>query len=127
LAYEFQHFPEKISPNLSRRIEEGWNYSYERYETAMQRAVRARQRFTELMRDYDILLSPSARGEAPQGLKTTGDSVFNRSWTLLGTPSVTIPCGTGPSNLPIGIQVSGAYNTDSTTLLCAHWAWHQLN
>jgi len=127
LAYEFQHFPEKISPNLRRRIEEGWNYSYERYDTALQRAALARQRFTELMGEYDILLSPSARGEAPRGLQTTGDSVFNRNWTLLGTPSVTIPCGTGPSNLPIGIQVSGAYNTDAATLLCAHWAWHQFN
>ena len=127
LAYEFKYFPEKISPNLRRRIEEGWNYPYARYETALQRTALARQRFTELMGEYDILLSPSARGEAPQGLQTTGDSVFNRSWTLLGTPSVTIPCGTGPSDLPIGVQVSGAYNTDSVTLSCAHWAWHQLN
>ncbi|GJQ15356.1 hypothetical protein GpartN1_g7147.t1 [Galdieria partita] len=36
---------------------------------------------------------------------TTGDSLFQRGWTLLHCPAVNIPIGRGPRGLPIGIQL----------------------
>ena len=30
----------------------------------------------------DVILTPSSKGEAPEGLHTTGDAVFNKMWTL---------------------------------------------
>ena len=43
------------------------------------------------MADFDVILSPSAPGAAPQGLTSTGSSIFNRLWTLMGTPCVNVP------------------------------------
>ena len=74
------------------------------------------------MRDYDFLLTPPARGEAPKGLSSTGDAVFNRAWTLLGVPCVTLPFGAGPQGLPLGVQLVGAMDGDSALLAHAHWA-----
>ena len=59
--------------------------------------------------------------EAPAGLASTGDPVFNRAWSLLHTPSVQVPITTGPRNLPLGLQVVGRIGDDARTLAVAHW------
>jgi Asp-tRNA(Asn)/Glu-tRNA(Gln) amidotransferase A subunit family amidase len=74
------------------------------------------------MADYDFLITPSAPGEAPATLETTGSSVFNRVWTLLGVPCVTLPFGTGPHKVPLGVQLVGPFDGDSALLAWAHWA-----
>ncbi|MEJ1974813.1 MAG: amidase [Acetobacteraceae bacterium] len=56
---------------------------------------------------FDVVLTPAAIGEAPVGLHTTGDHLFNKSWTLLHVPCVAIPAGRGPQGLPLGLQVVG--------------------
>ena len=74
------------------------------------------------MRDYDFLLTPSAPGEAPDNLNTTGSSVFNRVWTLFGVPCATLPCGAGPRGLPLGVQLVGSFDADVELLAWAQWA-----
>src|SRR5204862_222432 len=69
-----------------------------------------------------FLLTPSAAGEAPASLASTGDPVFNRAWTLFGVPCVTLPFGRGPGGLPLGIQMVGAFDADMALLAWAHWA-----
>ena len=39
----------------------------------------------------DIVIAPSATGEAPAGITSTGDPVFNRPWQLLACPVVHLP------------------------------------
>jgi amidase len=60
----------------------------------------------------DALLTPAAIGEAPVGLAATGDPAFNRLWTLLHLPCLSIPWGTGPSGMPVGVQLVGAHGAD---------------
>jgi Asp-tRNA(Asn)/Glu-tRNA(Gln) amidotransferase A subunit family amidase len=79
------------------------------------------------MKDLDVLLTPSAPDEAPRGIARTGDSLFNRNWTLLGAACVTIPAGRGPQGLPIGIQFVTPYDEDLRVLSCAHWAANALD
>jgi Asp-tRNA(Asn)/Glu-tRNA(Gln) amidotransferase A subunit family amidase len=67
----------------------------------------------------DVVLTPSAPGEAPEGLHTTGDAIFNRMWTLLHVPCVGIPVCRGPRNLPIGITLVGPRLTDARLLAIA--------
>ena len=67
----------------------------------------------------DVILAPSAQGEAPEGLHTTGDAVFNRMWTLLHGPNVGIPCCRGPKNLPVGVTLIGKRWSDSRLLSIA--------
>ena len=72
------------SPPISRRIET---------------AEAFRRHLDDIFADVDVLLTPSAAGEAPEGLGSTGDPSFNSIWTLAWTPCVTLPAGTGPQGL----------------------------
>ena len=69
----------------------------------------------------DLLLCPSAPGEAPKGQEFTGDPRFNSIWTLAGTPCVTLPAGTGDMNMPLGIQLVGLRHADDRLLSTAAW------
>ena len=65
--------------------------------------------------------SPSAPGEAPEGLGFTGEPAFNLVWTSLHVPCVTVPVGRGPHGLPLGIQVVGPRGADAQVLAWARW------
>ena len=121
LAWEYFNHPNQISAELKPRLDEGWRVSREDYDALRAHASRCRAALADAMRDVDFLLTPSARGEAPRDLGTTGDPVFNRAWTLFGVPCVTIPFGKGPHGLPLGVQLVGAYDGDSALLRWAHW------
>jgi len=122
LAWEQSRHREAISARLLKRLDEGWAVSREQYDNALQTARDARRQFADLMRSYDLLLTPGARGEAPLGLASTGDPLFNRVWTLLGVPCITLPWGSGPQGLPLGIQLVSAIEQDTTLLAHAQWA-----
>jgi Asp-tRNA(Asn)/Glu-tRNA(Gln) amidotransferase A subunit family amidase len=74
--------------------------------------------------NLDVILTPSAKGEAPEGLHTTGDAVFNKMWTLLHVPNVGVPVCLGPTGLPVGVTLVGARMADARLLTiaaaCAH-------
>jgi len=71
------------------------------------------------MRGAVALLVPSAPGEAPHGLGSTGDPAFNRVWTLLGLPCVNVPGWTGPGGLPVGMQLVGRRGAERALLAAA--------
>ena len=83
---------------------------------AVDHADRCRALLPEVFADHDVLLTPSAVGEAPVGLAATGDPLFGRMWTLLGTPAVAVPGLLGPAGLPLGVQVVAAPDADATAL-----------
>ena len=72
--------------------------------------------------ELDAILTPAAPGEAPVGLHTTGDAIFNKVWTLLHAPCVTIPAGRGPADLPLGLQLVGPRYGDGALLARARAA-----
>jgi Asp-tRNA(Asn)/Glu-tRNA(Gln) amidotransferase A subunit family amidase len=122
LGWEQAQHREAISATLLKRLDEGWAVTREQYDAARQTARDARRQFADLMRGFDLLLTPSARGEAPKGLASTGDSLFNRVWTLLGVPCITLPSGNGANGLPLGIQLVSEMNEDTALLARADWA-----
>ena len=89
-------------------------------------ARQCRRALAESLRDVDFLLTPSTPSEAPASLASTGDPVFNRAWTLLGVPCVTLPHGKGAHGLPLGIQLVGPFDADMALLGWAHWTRGQL-
>ena len=127
LAWEQTHHAAQLSESLRRRLDQGWALSREAYDAARQAARVGRRKMTERMRDFDFLVTPAAGGEAPASLQSTGTSEFNRVWTLLGLPCVTLPSGAGPSGLPLGIQLVGSFDQDMQLLRWADWAARSLN
>jgi Asp-tRNA(Asn)/Glu-tRNA(Gln) amidotransferase A subunit family amidase len=75
----------------------------------------------EARRCLDALVTPSAVGEAPSGLASTGDPAFNPIWTLLGAPCVTIPAARGPAGMPLGVQLVGPLDEDAALVATAEW------
>ncbi|WP_445501674.1 amidase [Microvirga sp. G4-2] len=111
--------PDRLSAKLREILQIGAAISPEDYDSAQSLAAEARARMADVLDDLDVLLTPSAPGEAPQGLEATGDPVFNRVWTLLGAPCVNVPGLTGPSGMPIGVQAVGRIGDDQRTLAAA--------
>jgi Asp-tRNA(Asn)/Glu-tRNA(Gln) amidotransferase A subunit family amidase len=124
LAHErLAHWPQ-ISARLQGLLAEGLKVTHERYDAAQVLARNCRRTLADVFADCDVLLAPSAPGAAPAGLDMTGDPVFNRMWTLLRTPCVTVPVAAAANGLPVGLQVIGAFGNDAQTLAAAHWV-HQ--
>jgi len=81
----------------------------------------ARAAFPAAIEGFDAVLTPAAPGEAPRGLDWTGDPAFNALWTLLHGPCITVPAGTGPRGLPLGVQLAGRIGEDAALLAWAEW------
>lgn len=125
-AYEYIYHPDKLSPQFTALMEDGNGVSYADYREAQARSVGCRQKLADLMASYDVLLAPSAPGEAPPGHDATGDPLFSRMWTLLYVPSVTLPVATGDTGLPIGVQVVGKAHGDGALISDAQWIHDRL-
>ena len=122
LAHEAAQHRSRISPMLLERIDAGRSISYAEYAKALVYAADCRRRLTVLASDIDAIVTPSATGEAPLGLGSTGNTAMNRLWTLLHGPCVTVPAGEGPAGMPLGIQFVGLPGADARTLGVAMWA-----
>jgi Asp-tRNA(Asn)/Glu-tRNA(Gln) amidotransferase A subunit family amidase len=121
LAHERRTAPERLSDTLRATLDEHEAVPRSRYDEAMALARGCRHAFDRSFRDVDVLLTPSAPDEAPQGLASTGSSLFNRNWTLLGVPCVTVPFGRGAKGLPLGLQIVGRYDDDARVLKAAEF------
>jgi len=110
-----------LSPQLTGLLSRGDAATADELRAARARASRAAAEASARLAGLDALLTPSAPGEAPEGLESTGDPVFNRVVTLLGLPALGLPAGNGPSGLPLGIQLVGARAGDAALLGTGAW------
>jgi len=122
LAYERVQRAAELSPRLGQQLDEGMAVGPAEYDAAQKVYRAALARLDEFFGRCDALLAPAAPGEAPQGLGFTGNPVFNRMWTLLGTPCVTLPTIWGNSGLPTGIQLVGRPGHDAQLMAAALFA-----
>ena len=81
--------------------------------------TRLRPLYDQRLGDFDAWLTPSAPGEAPLLKDGNGEATFNRLFTALHLPCVTIPGQTGPAGLPVGVQLVGARFSDQRLLAAA--------
>ncbi len=126
LAYERLAHRAALSKQLSATLDAGLAITPERYDAAQTLARNCRRTLADVFANCDVLIAPSAPGAAPASLAMTGDPVFNRMWTLLRTPCVTLPVALAANGLPVGLQVIGAYGSDVATLAGAHWVHEKL-
>jgi Asp-tRNA(Asn)/Glu-tRNA(Gln) amidotransferase A subunit family amidase len=82
------------------------------FEQAQWHVVQCQQAMAEVFKDCDAVITPSTCGEAIADVVSVSNSAFNRIWTLLHVPCVTIPAFEGPNGMPVGLQVVGPVGDD---------------
>jgi Asp-tRNA(Asn)/Glu-tRNA(Gln) amidotransferase A subunit family amidase len=121
LGWELQTHREGISEGLRERLDFGLAQSDDVLAGAYAVFEQTQRAFPAALDGLDVLVTPSAPGQAPKGLDWTGDPAFNFIWTSLHVPCVTVPAGRGPDGLPLGIQIVGRQGDDRAVLAWAQW------
>ena len=121
-AWEIDHHYNMISETLrNNRLKDGLACSFEKYRDSRSFLARMRRSLHDVFNDYDVLLAPSASGEAPVGLNATGNASHCVLWTSTHVPCMTLPLFTGPNGLPVGAQLIAARNHDRLLFDVARW------
>ncbi len=121
IAWEVSAASSQLSEGLLERMQWGANQGPAALDAARQVFWNAQAAFKDSIAGLDAILTPSAPGEAPEGLGWTGDPSFNFIWTCLWVPCVTVPVAQGPRGLPLGVQVVTGLGQDSAALAWAEW------
>jgi Asp-tRNA(Asn)/Glu-tRNA(Gln) amidotransferase A subunit family amidase len=111
----------KLSNYMQKAISNGNKHSAKEYAEAIDFMKRSYESYKEVFEDYHGVLSPSSPGVAPKGLKSTGTAEFNRFWSFMGTPCISLPLLQGENNLPLGVQLIGDKYDDLRFLGVARW------
>lgn len=119
LADERRRHEAKLSSILKSYLDEGRSISARAYDGAIAATRELIRDIDSVFGDADVILSPPAPGEAPMGLQATGDPAFNRVWTQLQLPCLTLPAGVGPNDMPVGVQLAARAGQDALLLSAA--------
>ncbi len=100
-----------------------------RRNTTRRRLTRSRasRHWRTLFERCDAIITPSTCGEAAADLVSVSNSAFNRVWTLMRGPCLTVPAFTGPNGMPVGLQIVGPVGEDERTIAIADWIAARLN
>ena len=125
LANNFQMYYKKSKNKLSKQmqsaISRGMKCSAKEYLDAVDFMKRSYESYKEVFEDYHGVLSPCSTGVADKGLKDTGSADFNRVWSYMHTPAISLPLLQGENNLPLGVQLIGDKYDDHRFLGVARW------
>jgi Asp-tRNA(Asn)/Glu-tRNA(Gln) amidotransferase A subunit family amidase len=120
-AWEYRENYDAMPPLLRGRLDQSVGIAPAAYDAAREVAAQARAALAEVFDSVDVLLTFSAPGAAPKGLASTGDTRFNKLWTLMGVPCVNIPATTADGGLPVGVQVIARFGDDAGALEAARF------
>jgi len=121
MGWEMLLARDRLSVGLRERLEWGLSHTGDALDSAHAVFAECQDLVPAAMEGLDVLLTPAAMDEAPVGLHSTGEPVFNAIWTALHVPCVTVPAGKGPHGMPLGIQIVGRRGDDRATLAWAAW------
>ena len=117
ISYErFNHFNDLSDQLRNGRLSDGYKVTNELYKIAINELKILRHNIDLIFNDIDLIITPSAPGEALEGLEYTGSPIFNTTWSISGNPCVTLPLFKGKLNLPIGCQLITKVGDDNNLL-----------
>ena len=93
----------QLSPQLLDAIRRGRSIGGNDYLIARASQNRFQNCWEAMFGEADLVLTSSALGTAPKSLQHTGDSAFNKGWSVLGWPCLHLPTTLSSSGLPLGV------------------------
>jgi aspartyl-tRNA(Asn)/glutamyl-tRNA(Gln) amidotransferase subunit A len=118
-------------PHVGRGIAVGMAITASEYLTVQRARHRIREALRAAYERVDIIAAPTTARVAPlqsEGVKGNGDDTRHASFnhsnmlrfpSMLGLPGCSLPCGVSPEDMPIGMQLIGAWFGDQTVLNAA--------
>lgn len=127
---------DKYDPWVRTRLEAGFFISGTDYLKALQARAHFINQTRELLRQVDILVTPTEPTVAPLIGSTeiqidnslvgivSALTQYTRAFNITGFPAMSIPCGFSAEKLPIGLQLAGR-PFDEVTVLKVAYAYQQ--
>jgi aspartyl-tRNA(Asn)/glutamyl-tRNA(Gln) amidotransferase subunit A len=124
--------PETFGEEVSERLMDGARPRAYRYANARRRGMLAIDEFDHALQGVDVLLTPTlpiVATEIGQREVSIGDyeesvrsalTRYTGPTNLTGHPSLSIPCGTTASGLPVGLQLIGRHFDEATLYRFGH-------
>ena len=121
LSTEWNQHRTQLSNTAKEGLQRAETRTDDEYQEALGILEAAEKWFDTFFHDYDGILTPSAPDIAPLYGNGTGDSICCVIWTLCGLPCLSMPLLTGDNDMPLGIQLVGAYDHDDRLMRTARW------
>lgn len=112
----FLRMPERFGQYLQEFLAEGLQISTHDYIQAQCARARYQCEMQALFGDVDALLTPATATPAPGGLAATGSPAYNMPFTNAGVPTLTLPVGFSPRQLPVAMQLIAAHNNEQSLI-----------
>jgi len=131
--------PELYQDETRRDLELGELYLATDYIQGQRVRARLREQWLEVMRDVDLLITPTVPIAAPVPPGAGGSGAIKGTllrntypFNLVGFPALSLPCGLTATGLPVGLQLAGRPFEDLTVLRVGHayeqaTEWHTLH
>ena len=120
----YRDFGDRLGARLAALIRRGLAMPAAEYQAAREQVERMRTEISRIFWEYPAILTPAATGPPPAGLESTGDPSANAPWTALGVPAISVPL---PGyDMPMGLQLTGAWGRDDAVVVVAAQAEHLL-
>ena len=88
------------------------------YNKAKMLQQKVKEEFTEAFKKCDVIITPTTYGEAFKLGEITDpvqmylEDIFTISANIASIPAISIPCGKGPNNMPLGLQILADTNEE---------------
>src|SRR5262249_32979025 len=105
MDWEARHHLTTMNHWLKEQLGASDSFDHAQYEKAQAHSLECQRALAKLFDRCDVIITPSTCGEAVTDLVSVSNSVFNRVWTLMRGPCLSIPVSTGPSGMPVGLQI----------------------
>ncbi len=118
MAWHWDHAREALSPVLHDYLKQARQVTFDQYQLARRQVAEARVDIQKIFERVDLLLLPSAPGGPPHR-GSTGVASFNRLWTAIGTPALSLPRWASDADgmrIPLGMQWIAGLGRDAQLL-----------
>ncbi len=110
---------DRLHPRIAEMVRTAGGFTAADLRSAQALAGWARTEFDAIAGQFDAILMPSTIAEAPAGLASTGDLLFNGLLTLLHVPCVNMPLWRAANGLPVGLTLTGPRHDDRRVIALA--------